>query len=284
MIFFKSNPEFMSKLKLFTPSTTQAAIFEGLQGLGMVLLLLYHCFPVLYKAGTGIGWIGIDLYLVVFGFLLTSILFENKSQKDFFVQFFKEKAIEVLPLYFLFLLVFFVGFPLLMGSNWKLNYLSYHQNQLWHWLLVQNWFPVFHNDWISEGRTPVLDHLWLVAFVCQFALIWGLLVYLFNRKTLIFISLFLLLLSVVLRNIFVSQGLHFSVSYIFTFARLDTACIGTLIALLLTEEKGRVMLEKSAIPVLIGSVLLLVATIVLSRSLSLKDAYFIRWGYSLLAL
>ncbi|MBC8110084.1 MAG: acyltransferase family protein, partial [Verrucomicrobia bacterium] len=73
-------------------------------------------------------------------------------------------------------------------------------------------------------------------------------------------------------------------SYIFTFARLDTACIGTLIAMLLTAEKGRVLLGKSAVPVLIGSVLLLVGTIVLSRSLSLKDAYFIRWGYSLLAL
>jgi peptidoglycan/LPS O-acetylase OafA/YrhL len=172
---------------------------------------------------------------------------------------------------------------LLMGSHWKLNYLSYHQNQLWHWLLLQNWFPIFYNDWISAGRTPILDHLWLVALVCQFALIWGLLVYLFNRKTLIFIGLFFILLSIILRNIFVSQGLHFSVSYIFTFARLDTVCIGTLIALLLTEEKGKVILEKSAIPVFIISFILLVATIVLSRSLSLKDAYFIRWGYSLLA-
>ncbi|NDG26204.1 MAG: acyltransferase, partial [Proteobacteria bacterium] len=93
---------------------------DGLRGLAILAVLFYHFFwfpsdpthwpkffSLLWKLGQ-IGWVGVNLFFVLSGFLITRILLAQKGSHSFFKDFYWRRALRILPLYFLTLL--FIGF------------------------------------------------------------------------------------------------------------------------------------------------------------------------------
>jgi peptidoglycan/LPS O-acetylase OafA/YrhL len=90
---------------------------DTIRGTAILMVLLYHGY--FWSGGlkglTGIqkafveitrpGWLGVNLFFVLSGFLITGILLDSKSAPHFFQQFYTRRALRILPAYYGILLV-----------------------------------------------------------------------------------------------------------------------------------------------------------------------------------
>ncbi len=118
---------------------TRISKLDGIRGCAILLVLIWHYFGNQFQTNPktllsylgqfiGLFWSGVDLFFVLSGFLITSILLENRESTNLFKVFYIRRFCRIFPLYFLFtgmtiLLVWFGG-----GS---INYLGLlHDNSV----------------------------------------------------------------------------------------------------------------------------------------------------------
>jgi peptidoglycan/LPS O-acetylase OafA/YrhL len=166
--------------------------------------------------------LGVDLFFVLSGFLITGILADSKGSLHYFRNFYARRALRIWPLYYLVLFAAFVVTPLFAPSMrptaariWP-AFVFYVQN------IVLMRSPTYH---FALGAT------WSLAVEEQFYLTWPLLVFLLRKRTLAIVSVSLIVLSLFLRLIGYSQGAPFGFLYFFTLSRLDAIAFGSLAAL-----------------------------------------------------
>src|SRR6186997_902177 len=90
---------------------------DGLRGVA-ILLVIFHNesshFPTLHLAGIfRNGWMGVDLFFVLSGFLITGILLDTKQSEGYLKNFYARRSLRIWPLYYLMLVFMFVIVPLL---------------------------------------------------------------------------------------------------------------------------------------------------------------------------
>jgi peptidoglycan/LPS O-acetylase OafA/YrhL len=211
---------------------------DGLRGIAIIMVFLYHVLPraafiydnasmkIIYK-DLNIGWMGVDLFFVLSGFLITSSLLEMKSRERFFVNFYGKRTLRIFPLYYLSLVLIFAVFSLTdakaIGAlgNYKLFY----------YLFAQNWIFA-----LSLAQVPeYMGQFWSLAIEEQFYILWPILVYKFKSKTFLLINAAIIMLVLLYRCYALYSGHIDNISfflYFSTFTRIDTIVIGSLIALL----------------------------------------------------
>src|SRR5215475_2056891 len=92
--------------------------FDGLRGIAIVLVLLRHVGEDLparrlggvVDAALSAGWLGVDVFFVLSGFLITGILLDARGDAaapadGYFRRFYARRALRIFPLYYLFLAV-----------------------------------------------------------------------------------------------------------------------------------------------------------------------------------
>jgi peptidoglycan/LPS O-acetylase OafA/YrhL len=90
---------------------------DGLRGIAILLVLLRHYIhhPSLLLLGPQWGWMGVNLFFVLSGFLITSILLRLAAHPGALKVFYARRTLRIFPLYFLALLVYFVA-PAVVGT------------------------------------------------------------------------------------------------------------------------------------------------------------------------
>lgn len=247
---------------------------DGLRGVAIILVLLLHFFPFYpFSYFSSFGWIGVDLFFVISGFLITGILYDTKREKSFYRNFIIRRVLRIFPLYYLVLAIFF----LIDKLSFLPEYKYYPYSQLTLWTYTSNINMAIYGA-AKSGLRVYLEHFWSLAIEEQFYLFWPFCIMLFRTKNIIRISVLFVLFSVILKN------LHpdYPFSYFFTFSRLEGLLIGALIAILIRKNKQ--VLEKLVFPVLIFSSIAILVTIITKRSMSNGDICFIRYGYTLIDL
>src|ERR1700675_1730182 len=66
---------------------------DGIRGIAILLVLVSHfgrpaCPPGILNGILGFGWVGVDLFFALSGFLITGILLDAKGQPDYFRRFY----------------------------------------------------------------------------------------------------------------------------------------------------------------------------------------------------
>jgi peptidoglycan/LPS O-acetylase OafA/YrhL len=140
---------------------------DGLRGLAILAVVLYHCNPRLQ--GTWIyyaslwGWAGVILFFTLSGFLITSILLTTRDKPRYFHNFHARRALRIWPVYILLLVIVYLNAPWFIGPGvWEaiktapwLAYLFCVQN-LFHLMLP-----------------PAIGPTWALAIEEQYYFVWA---------------------------------------------------------------------------------------------------------------
>lgn len=208
------------------PRSEHYPALDGLRGIAILLVVFFHNFGFIKYFN--FGWLGVDLFFVLSGFLITNILMKEVGSKNYLKNFYVRRILRIFPLYYLFLIVFLLILPNFEAYKDNLKY--YTDNQWWIWTYLQNWLYVFK---LPED-TNLLLHLWSLGVEEQYYLIWPFVILLIRKpKWLLLLSLTILVLIMGIRFILWYkniEGFHYFTLY--TFTRIDGLCIGSALALI----------------------------------------------------
>lgn len=198
---------------------------DGLRGLAILLVVIYHNFGFLHYFF--FGWLGVDLFFVLSGFLITDILLKTVNHPHYLRNFYMRRVLRIFPLYYLSLLLFLIILPAFI-RHFDVHY--YQENQVWLWTYLQNWLYIFKNP----GYSNALNHYWSLAVEEQFYLVWPLVILLLKKHQRLLAMLALLLVAVILLRLWIWNNKVADLAYfnLYTFTRIDGLCMGSMLALL----------------------------------------------------
>lgn len=199
----------------YTDSKQHYPSLDGLRGVAVLSVVFFHVLKFRQ------GWMGVDLFFVLSGFLITSILLDTRSKPGYFRNFYIKRVLRIFPLYYGVLLVYFA--PILFKNGWIAVSTS-----LPYFLYIQNIIFTVHNSWPVDILAS-LNHFWSLAIEEQFYLFFPFVVFVVNKKYLPIAFLTGILISFVCRLVFYYNHLEVG-GYVFTFCRMDSLLIGSLAA------------------------------------------------------
>jgi peptidoglycan/LPS O-acetylase OafA/YrhL len=192
-------------------SRSRITQLDGLRACAIAAVFLHHAYHV------KLLWIGVDLFFVLSGFLITGILVNQKTKPfgRYIGHFYARRARRILPPYLILLVLVALIFP----GPW-----------LRFWYLY-----IGGMNFLAPLRLAHLDFLsplWSLGVEEQFYLLWPLAIFFLNRKQVIRCAVALLFLAPVLRFVFTPCFDSSWAVYMLLPFRMDTLAAGALLALL----------------------------------------------------
>jgi peptidoglycan/LPS O-acetylase OafA/YrhL len=250
---------------------------DGLRGIAILMVMVHRFWP---RTGIGVaadvagtGWIGVDLFFVISGFLIAGILLDTKGDAGYFRNFYARRALRIFPLYYLFVIGVFIAFA------HNAEFLQRAGSPIWYLVHLGN---------VPEGllgkNTPYwIAPTWSLAIEEQFYMTFPLLVALLSRKRLTIVLVSMIVLAPVIRLVtMLAWPEQERVQYLFTLCRIDTIAVGCLLAVLVRAvdiERYRDTLKLVAIGVLPTIVMLAIAS-----HLDRRSPFDRIFGYSIVAV
>ncbi|HXC25880.1 MAG TPA: acyltransferase [Gemmatimonadaceae bacterium] len=225
-------------------TTRHIRALDGLRGLA-ILLVIPHNSEELFHAATGVvrlgaiiasaGWIGVQLFFVLSGFLITRNLLDSQGATHYFRVFFARRILRIFPLYYGTLLVALVIVPLITAPP---RGPVFQHGQIWLWTFLLNWAHPL------GASTNGLPHFWSLAVEEQFYLVWPLIVWHATPRSLLKVCGAIVVMAVIARTLLHFYGGSSEMIYEFTVCRMDALAIGAAAAALLRYPPGAAWLER----------------------------------------
>jgi peptidoglycan/LPS O-acetylase OafA/YrhL len=194
-------------------------VLDGFRGLAILLVMGYHYFSFM-----PVGWVGVDLFFVLSGFLITGKLTIALGNPNYFSGFYIRRLLRILPLYYFILIFFFLLVPFLFPGMVTSSYQTLIKNQSYYWTFTANWF-IAKNGWPDN---TILGPFWSLSCEMQFYLIWPLvLLILFRKREWILYSLSGIVIFAIGFRLIAYPGTVFN--YIMLPARIDAFAMGALL-------------------------------------------------------
>jgi peptidoglycan/LPS O-acetylase OafA/YrhL len=208
------------------------------------------------------GFLGVDLFFVLSGFLITGILVDAKRRPHYFRTFYMRRALRIFPLYYGLLALAYLSVPLLSPQDAAT--LKGPNSPWWYWLYASNIGMAVKGSWLESPTWFSLGHFWSLAVEEQFYMVWPFIVFCLKEKWLGRLCALL-----VVTNPFVMGWLHSEIgalgTYVSTLSRIGSLAAGSGLALLYRSRSGREKVHKVVMPVAIvsGALLLWARTFVM---------------------
>jgi len=167
---------------------------DGLRAFAVLAVVCYHAFPTLF---TG-GFVGVDIFFVISGFLITAIIYKNVRTENFsFLDFYSRRIKRIFPA--LLTVLFFsllVGWFVLLPDEYK--QLGKHTRGGAEFMSnFMLWKESGYFD--TSADTKIFLHLWSLAVEEQYYLIWPAVIWAAWKRKL---NLFLVCLVILLASFF----------------------------------------------------------------------------------
>jgi peptidoglycan/LPS O-acetylase OafA/YrhL len=232
-------------------SNIHVPALDGIRGLAVLGVMAEHYeirdWP--WRAGWSpvwhaiqLGGIGVDLFFVLSGFLITGILLDTRSRSHYFRTFMLRRALRIFPLYYVALVIIFVLVPLALPAQFPDTPGAV---QVWYWSYLAN-FLLAGWGWASGALLGA--HFWSLAVEEQFYLFWPLLVWLCSRRALTLACAVCVLGALALRMWAFDLGEDHLVSYTLMPMQMDNLAIGALGALAIRSDRARIALGQIVLP------------------------------------
>lgn len=251
------------------PLTQRLPALDGIRGLAIVLILALHFFdvavPFASKAVSVFktwGWVGVELFFVLSGFLITTILVTSKGRPRYFRNFYARRALRILPVYYATLALMLLILPAFFRNfEQALGHPVYGPAWI-YWTHTSNFYFAAHA--FADGP---LGHTWSLAVEEQFYFVWPVLAWLLTQRSLRRLCVLVLIAEPLLRAALLLMGMQPISVYYLTFTRLDGLLLGAFVALAMNDPALRSVLVHNAGRV-IAAVLLLLAFAIAMKKLS----------------
>ena len=206
---------------------------DGLRGIAILLVVSFHYLnnqlvhashnigKVLALA-TSFGWVGVDLFFVLSGFLIGTILLKTRNSPRYLQTFFIRRVVRIIPNYYLLLIVYFliVSLPYFAG-----NYFLTGNNVIPSW----SYFAMVNNLFMASLENlgnSVLSVTWSISIEEQFHLLFPFVVFFLKEKWLPYF----LVAAIIGAPLFRVQFSHWIPPYVLLPSRMDGLAFGILIA------------------------------------------------------
>lgn len=206
---------------------------DGVRGVAILGVFFFHIatmgafktVPVLHGLSL-IGWLGVDLFFAMSGYLITKTAFDKKGQSRFVRGFYVRRARRILPVYVVTLAVFlpiaflfFSDAPTIPDLTSGLPCLA---------LFCINMQAALTSRVVPFG----FNHFWSLAVEAQLYAVWPLLVASLDKRRFMFLAAALAAISILLRLYTASTTGNWVWNYFSTLTRLDSFSLGALVYLL----------------------------------------------------
>lgn len=211
------------------PSAKHINGLDGFRGIAFLLVFLRH-YTLSSHAGSRVvlaamavgqgGWIGVDLFFTLSGFLITGILWDTRDRAGYFRKFFARRALRIFPLYY--------GVFLLLALLTPVLHLEWHWGHLGYLLYAGNVVYCVNPSLSLIAPAVQIMHLWSLAVEEQFYLVWPVVVrYIGTLRRLAVLCLSLSAVALVLRAV-VLETVRIDRAYEWCYAMLPTHMDGLL--------------------------------------------------------
>ena len=213
-----------------------------LRGLAVLAVVADHGFLLLPQSWSGLpvdatahrlehithsGWLGVNLFFILSGFLITGMLIDTRNSQTYWRNFYVRRLLRILPL----LIVVLISLRVLIPINWL-----YFAMCLFYMANLAEYVP-------SSGLR--YDPLWTLAVEEQFYLVWPFVVRRLSLRNLGFLCTAILVLSPVLRGLSVSSWRWLGDPYTATWLVSDNLAWGALIAIWLRSAETSILKVRS---------------------------------------
>lgn len=270
-------------------------MIPGLDGLRAIAFFLVFALHTNYLQ---VGWVGVSLFFVLSGFLITGILLDMKaslSARNYFIKFYGRRFLRIFPLYYFYLLSMALVTTWLISIHYRPRLMQIFLDQVWYAVLyVYDFFFATAKYQYSY----LLDHFWSLSVEEQFYIFWPLLIFLVPEKSLKKLFLGFIILGPLFRLAFFfvyNSGVFrfFADSpalatYPLPFSHIDAFAFGAYISRFPIPKAKQQFFALALLLPTLGFVTQFIAMgsigdiSAFGYSLHLPDAYKFIWAYSLL--
>jgi len=204
---------------------------DYLRGIAVVVVVLYHgfywstptnfprYFERAFVKATVFGWLGVNLFFVLSGFLITGILMDTKHKPEYFTSFYMRRILRILPAY------------LLMNAVLYFSHFSTATNVAVSLLYLANMKGVLP---VSAGYGP----FWSLSVEEQFYFVWPWIVRKLSSRNLTYFSLAVCFVEPVLRLMSFYRRPPLGDVHEATWLIADNLAIGALLAIFARSNFG----------------------------------------------
>jgi peptidoglycan/LPS O-acetylase OafA/YrhL len=219
------------------------------------------------------GWIGVQLFFALSGFLITGILLDTQRATNYFFAFYAKRALRILPLYYTVLILLMIVAPHLERGT----ALSQATPKEWLslWLFIVNW---------THAAPYGSAHFWSLAIEEQFYLLWPFIVHRLSARRLFGACIYISMIALVTRGIMVLGGASSWAVYTATTSRLDALALGGAGACLLRIPAARAWLASRLTAVNLCAFGLFLVGVPITHAYNTDSIQCEIFGYTLLAL
>lgn len=203
---------------------------DGLRAVSILGVILFHAFPNLLPG----GFIGVDVFFVISGFLISSILFKSLHSNEFsLLHFYQKRILRIFPALFTILVsVYVCGWFLLYAKEFQQlgKHIAAGAGFVQNLALLQE---AGYFDTASESKP--LMHLWSLAIEEQFYILYPLLIWGAWKLGGKFAAVILPLLLASFAYSIYALSLNASQAFFYPHARFWEILAGALLACLLRK-------------------------------------------------
>ena len=212
---------------------------DGLRGLAILLVVPHNAdivAPVLHGPFRYLtilidrGWVGVQLFFVLSGFLITEQLCRSRDAANYYGGFYARRALRIFPLFLAAVLLALLLEKVLparadLGSG----------SPVWYF-----WLAIFFINWtrpLGGLGIPGFPQFWSLALEEQFYLVWPVVVRMLASR-LALVSSAIIAVALAARLVMLELGASSDMVYMWTIARMDALAFGALAALVVQRWRA----------------------------------------------
>ncbi|GAB4205896.1 MAG: hypothetical protein Fur0023_15240 [Bacteroidia bacterium] len=219
--------------EIFFPSVEHSVKYnpaiDGLRGIAVGLVVLFHVYPKVFS----FGFVGVDVFFVISGFLITQIIIQKALNNRFsYLEFYRNRIRRIFPaMLFVLIALYIMGYLLMFPSELK----EFSNHIVWSGFFAENWrlYKEANDYWDTGAFFKPILHYWSLSIEEQYYLIWPtIIILLLKTKWRIEYGLAIIFLV----DFVVPQFLDLKSAYYYSFSRFWELIAGSMAAVVVVNE------------------------------------------------